>query len=190
MRVRIRVSLGGGDPAPQGMRDPAEPGQHALGQVSGMIADLAEVPGPGQRARDSDREDEGEQAPPSAALPGIGDLGEHLQQPRDVPACAFISAGHGGIAGMRDWHGGLSWRWDLDSTPVIKPDGRPLPRISARPSGQLAATHPAVKSGTHALVAPLGHVTPTRRSRGTQPGLQRSLSTYAILASGAVDCAT
>jgi hypothetical protein len=45
---------GGDDPAPQRMRDPAEPGQHALGQVSGMIAGLAEVSGPGQRAGDSE----------------------------------------------------------------------------------------------------------------------------------------
>ena len=96
-----------------------------------MIAGLAEVPGPGQRARDGHREDEGEQVPPAAALPGIGNRRQDLQQPRNFPACAFNSAGHSGIAGMRDWHGGLSWRWDLDSTPEIKPDGRPLPRISA-----------------------------------------------------------
>jgi len=97
-----------------------------LGQVSSVVACLAEVPRPGQRARDGDGEDEGEQVAAPAPLPGIGHPGENLQEPRDLRACGFIGAGHSGIAGMRDLHGGLSWRWDLDSTPVIKPDGRPL----------------------------------------------------------------
>jgi hypothetical protein len=70
---------------------------------------------------------------------------------------------------MRHWIGGLSLRSDEDSTPVIKPDGRPLPRIEAdaRTSGKAApaGTHLTVKSGTRILVAALGHITPTRRSR-------------------------
>jgi hypothetical protein len=117
---------GGGDLPQQRVRRPAEPGQDVLGQVSGVVAGLAEVPGPGQRARDGHRQDEGHQVPPAAAPPGIGNQGKHLQQPRDLPACTFIGAGHSGVTGMRDCHGGLSRRWDLDSTPEIKPRGRPL----------------------------------------------------------------
>jgi hypothetical protein len=84
------------------MRLPAEPGQDVLRQVSGMIAGLPEVPGPGQRAGDGDREDEGEKEPAAAPLPGIRDQGEYLQQAGDLPALVLIGAGHGGIAGMRN----------------------------------------------------------------------------------------
>jgi len=72
---------------------------------------------------------------------------------------------------MRHWIGGLSLRSDEDSTPVIKPDGRPLPRIEAavrtRGEAALAGTHLIVKSGTCILVATFGYITPTRRSRGS-----------------------
>jgi hypothetical protein len=124
---------GGDDPPAQRVRDPAKSAQDVLGQVSGMIADLAEAPRPGQRARDGHRQDEGEQVAAPARPPGIGNPGKHFQQPGNPPAHAFIGAGHSGIAGMRDWHGGLSRRWDLDSTPMIQPDGRPLPRINGAP---------------------------------------------------------
>jgi hypothetical protein len=131
-----------------------------------MVADLPERPGASQGARGGDGENEDE---PVAAAPGpagVRDQGQHGQQSGDFPCPVLDHAGHGGNSGMRHWSGGLSVRADLASIPVIKPGGRPLPRISAGPSGQLADTHPAVKSGTHALVAALGHITPTRRSRG------------------------
>jgi hypothetical protein len=58
---------------------------------------------------------------------------------------------------MRHWIGGLSLRSDMALTPVIKPDGRPLPRITtgtaASGNALLAGTHPVVKSGTRILVA-------------------------------------
>ena len=95
------------------MKSPAEPVQDLLRQVSGMVADFAEIPGPGQRARDGDGEDEDEQEAAPAPLPRVRDLGEHLQQAGDWSGRLFIGAGHSGIAGMRDWHGGLSCRLDL-----------------------------------------------------------------------------
>ena len=54
----------------------------------------------------------------------------------------------------------------MASAPVIKPDGRPLPRITASRDALLAGTHPVVKSGTRILAAALGYIAPTRRSRG------------------------
>jgi hypothetical protein len=53
----------------------------------------------------------------------------------------------------------------MASAPVIKPDGRPFPRITASRDALLAGTHPVVKSG-RILAAALGYITPTRRSRG------------------------
>ena len=49
---------------------------------------------------------------------------------------------------------------------MINPDGRPLSRITTGTNGQLAETHPAIKSGTRILAATLGYIAPTRRSRG------------------------
>jgi hypothetical protein len=44
-----------------------------------MIACIPEVPGPGQRAGDGNREDENQSIAATAPLPGIRDKGEHLQ---------------------------------------------------------------------------------------------------------------
>ena len=51
-----------------------------------------------------------------------------VSRPGTFPRSLPDHAGHGGNAGMRHWIG-LSVRSDMASTPVIKPDGRPLPRI-------------------------------------------------------------
>ena len=118
--------------------------------------------------------------PPCPRWPRVRDQGQHGQQAGDFPGPVPDHAGHGGNSGMRHWTGGLSVRADMDSTPVIKPDGRPPPRISAGPSGQLAATHPDVKSGTYALVATLRQITPTRRSRGSGAGSNRQPSAFQV----------
>ena len=121
----------GDDPPQQRVRPPAQPGEHLLWQVSGGVAGLTEAPGAGQRARHGHRQDEGEHEAAPAPPARVRDPRQHLQQAWNLPGCAFIGAGHRRIGSMRDWHGGLSFRADLDSTPVIKPDGRPLPRIAA-----------------------------------------------------------
>ena len=41
---------------------------------------------------------------------------------------------------------------------MINPDGRPLSRITTGTNGQLAETHPAIKSGTRILAATLGYI--------------------------------
>ena len=162
----------GDDLPPQRVRLPAEVAQHVLGQVSGMVADLPEGLRPGQRARGGDREDEHQAIAAAPGLPRVRDCGQHRQQAGSLPCPVLDHAGHGGNSGMRHCTGGLSFRSDKDSTPVIKPGGRPLPRITrtaaASAPAQLAGTHPAVKSGTCILVAALGYITPTRRSRGDQ----------------------
>jgi hypothetical protein len=80
----------------------AESAEHLFRQVSGMVSDFAEIPGPGQRARDGNGEHEDEQVAAPAPLPRVRDPGEHLQQARDLPGLLFIGAGHDGIAGMRN----------------------------------------------------------------------------------------
>jgi hypothetical protein len=85
------------DPPQQRVRSPAQPGEDVLRQVTGMIAGLTEVPGPGQRARDGDREDEDELVTASPRLPRARNQREHLQQARGLPVFFFIGAGHGGI---------------------------------------------------------------------------------------------
>ncbi len=88
---------GGDDPPQQRARLPAEPGQYLLRQVSGLVADLAEAPRPGQHARHRDGEHEHQGEPAPAPLPRIQDLREHIQQAGYFPG----GAGHGGFAGMR-----------------------------------------------------------------------------------------
>jgi hypothetical protein len=109
--------LAGGDDRPQQrVRRPAEPGQDLLRQVSGMVADLPEALGLGQHARHRDREDEHQREPAAPPLPHVRDQRQHLQHARNLSAClasGFIGAGHGGSGGMRDFHGGLSFRSDL-----------------------------------------------------------------------------
>jgi hypothetical protein len=102
-----------------------------LGQVSGLVADLPEGLGTGQRAGGGDREHEDERVAAAPGLPRVRDQCQHCQQARDFPRSLLNYAGHGGDAGMRHWIGGLSLRSDMASTPVIKPEGRPLPRITA-----------------------------------------------------------
>ena len=70
---RIRFSLG--DDAPQQrVRRPAEPGQDLLRQVSGVVADLAEAPGPGEHACHRDREDECQREPAAPPLARVRDV--------------------------------------------------------------------------------------------------------------------
>ena len=100
--------LAGRDDAPQQrVRHPAEPGQHLLRQVSGMIADLPEALGLGEHACHRDREDEHQCEPAAPLLPRVRDQGQHLQHPGNLTAClasVFIGAGHRGSGGMRDFH--------------------------------------------------------------------------------------
>jgi len=92
---------------------PPQVPQHVLGQVSGVVADLAERPGPGQRARGRDREDEDEQVTATPRLPRVRDQGQHRQQAGDLPGPVLDHAGHGSNSGMRHCTGGLSFRADL-----------------------------------------------------------------------------
>ena len=86
-----------------GVHQAAEPAaDQVVQQVSSMIADLAEVPRPGQRARDGHCQDEHQQVAPSPPPARVRDKREHLQQARDLPVIFFIGAGHGGIGGMRN----------------------------------------------------------------------------------------
>jgi hypothetical protein len=109
--------LAGGDDAPQQRaRRPAEPGQHLLRQVSGMVADLPEALRLGQHARHRDREYEHHIEPAAPPLPHVRDQRQHLQHARNLTAClasGFIGGGHGGSAGMRDFtaafRSGLIW---------------------------------------------------------------------------------
>jgi hypothetical protein len=78
--------LARGDDLPQQrVRPSAEPGEDLLQQVSGVIAGLAEVPGPGQRARDGNGEHEDERVAAPPPLPRVRDQGKHLQQTGDFP---------------------------------------------------------------------------------------------------------
>ena len=70
----------GDDPPPQRMRPPAEPGQHVLRQVGGLVADLPEVLRPGQHARDGDRQHEHQRVPAAPPPARVRDLRQHLQQ--------------------------------------------------------------------------------------------------------------
>jgi hypothetical protein len=56
----------GDDLPPERVKPPAQVPQHALGQVSGLVADLPERPRPGQRAcgRDGEHEHQDVAAPP------------------------------------------------------------------------------------------------------------------------------
>ena len=71
---------------PQRVRLPAELPQHLLGQVSGLVADLPELLGPGQHARDGDREHEHQREPAAPRLARVRDQGQHRQQARDLLA--------------------------------------------------------------------------------------------------------
>ena len=95
------------DALQQRVRPPAEPGQDVLRQVSGMVPGFPGVSRPGQRARDGNCEDEDEPEAAPVPLPRVRDQREYLQQARDLPGFPFIGAGRGGIAAMRDWHGGM-----------------------------------------------------------------------------------
>jgi hypothetical protein len=125
---------GGDDPPQQRVTPPAQVRQHALRQVSGLVADLPERLRPGQRARGGDGEDEHEPVAAAPGLPRVRHERQHRQQARDLPGPVLDHAGHGGNSGMRHCTGGLSFRSDEDSTPVIKPaEGRP--RESPAPPG-------------------------------------------------------
>jgi hypothetical protein len=91
----IRRSSGRGPP-------PSLRSTYLLGQVNGVIPHFAEGPGPGQHARGGNckHEDEPEAAP--APPTRVRDPRKHLQQAGNVPVCTFISAGHCGIAGIRN----------------------------------------------------------------------------------------
>ena len=60
----------------------------------------------------------------------LQDASSRLSQPPNkgqMEFGAYLASINLEDAGMRHWIGGLSLRSDKDSTPVIKPDGRPLP---------------------------------------------------------------
>ena len=48
------------------------------------------------------------------------------------------------VSSDADCTGGLSFRSDVTSTPVIKPDGRPLPRITADDVGSSDVLQPTL----------------------------------------------
>jgi hypothetical protein len=100
----------GDDLPPQRVRLPAQVTQHLLGQVSGLVADLPERLGPGQRARGGDREHEHQREPASPGPARVRDQGQHRQQAGNLPGPVLDHAGHGGNAGMRHCTGGLSFR--------------------------------------------------------------------------------
>jgi hypothetical protein len=100
----------GDDLPPQRVRLPAQVPQHLLGQVSGLVADLPERLGPGQRARGGDREHEHQREPASPRPARVRDQGQHRQQAGNLPGPVLDHAGHGGNAGMRHCTGGLSFR--------------------------------------------------------------------------------
>jgi len=90
--------LARGDNRPeQRVRPAAEPGQHLLRQVAGLVADLPEVLRPGQHARHRDGQQEHQRVPAAPPPAQVRDLCQHLQQARQL----VIGAGHGGYAGMR-----------------------------------------------------------------------------------------
>lgn len=93
------------------MQPPPSLARDVLRQVHGS---LPEVPRPSERARDGDRKDEGEQVAASLPPPRVPDERQYLQQPWNLPSCGFISAGRGGIRGMRNQHSCLSSRTDLE----------------------------------------------------------------------------
>ena len=60
-----------------------------------------------------------------------------------------------------------SWLGEIGVLVTLTPNGaRASSTAAASTAARLAGTHPAVKSGTRILVATLGYITPTRRSRG------------------------
>jgi hypothetical protein len=95
------------------MRSPAQSAEGLLRQVGGLVPDFPEAFRPGQHACGSDREHEGQQVAAAPATAGVRDQREHFQQAGDLPWCVFIGAGDSHNAGMRSWHGGLSFRSDL-----------------------------------------------------------------------------
>jgi hypothetical protein len=82
----------------------AETGQDVLGKVRGLVADLPVGLRPGQRAARCDRQDEHQRVAPAPPLAGVQDPRQHLQQSRES-LIVTVFAGHGGLGGMRHWHG-------------------------------------------------------------------------------------
>ena len=118
---------GGDDPPAQRMRPAAQPAQDVLRQIGRLVADLPEIPRPGQHAGHRHRQHEHQRELLPLPLARVRDQRKHLQQARDLVGWNSICAGHGSSAGMQNWH-----RRPLDPvdpqvwSPVIKPGGRPL----------------------------------------------------------------
>jgi hypothetical protein len=120
------------DSAAQRARDAAERGEHLLGQVGGLVADLPKAPGPGQHAHDRDRQRERQPEPPAPPPARVGDLRQRLEQ-AGSPILAdggVRSARRGG--GMGNWH-----RWPLVPKGILRgnsilPNQRPSRRHSGR----------------------------------------------------------
>ena len=112
----------------------AEAGEHVLRQVRGLVADLPVGLRPGQRTARRDRQDEHQLVAAAPPFTQVRDLRQHFQQPRDF-LLVTVFAGHGGLGGMRHWHGrplvpGRSGVW----LPRSSRTGGRRPRISpARP---------------------------------------------------------
>ncbi len=77
----------GDDPPQQRMQPPAEPLQHILRQVSGMVSNFAGVLCLGQHPRDSDREHEDKQEAGPPPLPRVREPGQYQSsaEPPRVP---------------------------------------------------------------------------------------------------------